>query len=95
MHCLHRNAFVPPDKLAQLKQIADEHLWVVSNRQHDEITREADRDENEMERYTGTGFNLEEFRSCGLMRPAICTPTPPAPLPTAQLMPIQSPPDQT
>ena len=40
----------------QLKQIADEHLRDVAKRQHDEITREADRDEKEIERYTAAGF---------------------------------------
>merc|ERR1712167_58027 len=54
-----------------------------------------DRDEKEIERYTAAGFNLEELRSRGLMRPPIRTPTPPAPLPTAHLVPIQSPPDHT
>ena len=55
------------DKPAQLKQIAGEHLRVVAKRQHDEITREADRDDKEIERYTAAGFNLEELMSHGLM----------------------------
>ena len=64
--CLDGTAKIPPGKLAQLKQIADEHLRVIVKRQHDDITREADRDK-EIEHYAVGGFNLEELRSCRLM----------------------------